>query len=180
MDPKRLELLRELIPQASTIAFLANPSGAATELSNRSLLAAAHSVGQRLIVLNASTSAEIDTAFATLARERAEGLMVEPDGFFLARRSQIIVLAARYAVPTVYSNPEFAKAGGLMSYSADLAESYRQAGLYIGRILKGENPADLPVLRPTKFIFAINLQSAKTLGLTIPETLLATADEVIQ
>jgi putative ABC transport system substrate-binding protein len=98
----------------------------------------------------------------------------------LARRSQIIVLAARYAVPTVYSNPEFAKAGGLMSYSADLAESYRQAGLYIGRILKGENPADLPVLRPTKFVFAINLQSAKTLGLTIPETLLATADEVIQ
>ena len=180
MGPKQLELLRGLVPKASTIAYLANPVGTGTELATQNVLAAARSVGQHLIVLNASTPAEIDTAFATLARERAGGLLVEPDAFFLARHTQLIVLAARYAIPAVYSGPEFPRAGGLMSYSDDRAESFRQAGLYLGRILKGEKPADLPVLQPTKFIFAINLSTAKALGLTVPATLLARADEVIE
>jgi len=180
MGPKQLELLRGLVPKASTIAYLANPVGTGTKLATQNVLAAARSVGQHLIVLNASTPAEIDTAFATLARERAGGLLVEPDAFFLARHTQLIVLAARYAIPAVYSGPEFPRAGGLMSYSDDRAESFRQAGLYLGRILKGEKPADLPVLQPTKFIFAINLSTAKALGLTVPATLLARADEVIE
>ena len=180
MGPKQLELLRGLVPKASTIAYLANPVGTGTKLTTQNVLAAARSVGQHLIVLNASTPAEIDTAFATLARERAGGLLVEPDAFFLARHSQLIVLAARYAIPAVYSGPEFPRAGGLMSYSDDRAESFRQAGLYLGRILKGEKPADLPVLQPTKFIFAINLSTAKALGLDVPPTLIARADEVIE
>jgi putative ABC transport system substrate-binding protein len=180
MGPKQLELLRGLIPKASTIAYLANPVGTGTELATQNVLAAARSVGQHLIVLNASTPAEIDTAFATLASERAGGLLVEPDAFFLARHSQLIVLAARYAIPAVYSGPEFPRAGGLMSYSDDRAESFRQAGLYLGRILKGENPADLPVLQPTKFTFAINLSTAKALGLEFPPSFHLRADEVIE
>ena len=180
MGPKQLELLRGLVPKASTIAYLANPVGTGTKLTTQNVLAAARSVGQHLIVLNASTPAEIDTAFATLARERAGGLLVEPDAFFLARHTQLIVLAERYAIPAVYSGPEFPRAGGLMSYSDDRAESFRQAGLYLGRILKGEKPADLPVLQPTKFIFAINLSTAKALGLDVPPTLIARADEVIE
>jgi putative ABC transport system substrate-binding protein len=180
MEPKRLELLRELVPQASTIAYLANPAGAATELANQNMLAAARSVGQRFVVLNASTPAEIDTAFATLVRERAGGLLVGADAFFVARRSQLIVLAARYAIPAVYFGPEFPRAGGLMSYSDDRADSFRQAGVYLGRILKGEKPADLPVLQPTKFTFAINLSTAKALGLEFPPSFHLRADLVIQ
>lgn len=180
MGPKQLELLRGLVPKASTIAYLANPVGTGTELAAQTVLAAARSVGQHLIVLNASTPAEIDTAFATLARERAGGLLVEPDAFFRARMSQLIVLTARYAIPAVYSGPEFPRAGGLMSYSDDRAESFRQAGLYLGRILKGEKPADLPVLQPTKFTFAINLSTAKALGLEFPPSFHLRADEVIE
>src|SRR5262249_27583928 len=154
--------------QASTIAFLANPANPAAEIIIRDLEAAARNTGQRLITLAASTPTEIDAAFAMLARERAGGLLVEPDQFFVARRSQIIVLAVRYAIPAVYHDPEFPRIGGLMSYSDDRAESFRQAGLYLGRILKGEKPADLPVLRPTKFTFAINLSTARALGLEFP------------
>jgi putative ABC transport system substrate-binding protein len=177
---KRLELLRELVPQASTVAYLVNPGNPATELNTGNLQIAARSVGQRPIVVNASTPPEIDTAFATLAREQAGGLLVEGDGFFEARRSQLIVLAARYTVPAIYFAPEFVSGGGLMSYSDDRAESFRQAGAYVGRILKGEKPADLPVLQPTKFQFAINVSTARALGLEFTPSFLVRADTVIE
>jgi putative tryptophan/tyrosine transport system substrate-binding protein len=180
IEPKRIELLRELVPQASTIAFLANPASASMALSIRNLQAAAQAVRQSIIIMNASTPAEIDSAFARLASERAGGLLVGGDAFFEARRSQIIVLAARYGTPAVYFASEFTRAGGLMSYSDDRAESFRQAGLYVGRILKGEKPADLPVLQPTKFTFAINLSTARAVGLEFPPSFLLRADEVIQ
>ena len=177
---KRLELLRELVPQASTVAYLVTPGNPATELNTRNLQTAAHSIGQRLIVMNAATPLEIDTAFATLAREQARGLLVEGDGLFEARRSQLIVLAARYIVPAIYFAPEFVSGGGLMSYSDDRAESFRQAGAYVGRILKGEKPADLPVLQPTKFQFAINVSTARALGLEFAPSFLVRADTVIE
>jgi putative ABC transport system substrate-binding protein len=177
---KRLELLGELVPQASTVAYLVNPGNPATQLNTRNLKTAARSVGQRLIVVNASTPPEIDTAFASLASEQAGGLLVEGDGFFNARRSQLIVLAARYAVPAIYFAPEFVSGGGLMSYSDDRADSLRQAGAYVGRILKGEKPADLPVLQPTKFQFAINVSTARALGLEFAPSFLVRADTVIE
>jgi putative ABC transport system substrate-binding protein len=144
--------------------------------------AAAGSVGQQIIVLNASTMDEIDTAFATIARQRAGALLVNNDIFFFftARRDKLVALAARYRVPTSYFARAFTEAGGLMSYSDDRFESDRQAAMYVGRILKGEKPADLPVLQPTKFDLAINVKTAKALGLTVPDTLLARADEVIE
>ena len=154
---------------------------AGTELKRLELLRElAHSIGQRLIVMNAATPLEIDTAFATLAREQARGLLVEGDGLFEARRSQLIVLAARYIVPAIYFAPEFVSGGGLMSYSDDRAESFRQAGAYVGRILKGEKPADLPVLQPTKFQFAINVSTARALGLEFAPSFLVRADTVIE
>ena len=177
---KRFELLRELVPQASTVAYLVNPGNPAAQLSTRNLQTAARGVGERLIVVNASTPTEIDTAFATLAREQAGGLLVEGDGFFEARRSQLIVLAARHTVPAIYFAPDFVSGGGLMSYSDDRAESFRQAGLYVGRILKGEKPADLPVLQPTKFQFAINVSTARALGLEFTPSFLVRADTVIE
>ena len=154
---------------------------AGTELKRLELLRElAHSLGQRLIVMNAATPLEIDTAFATLAREQARGLLVEGDGLFEARRSQLIVLAARYIVPAIYFAPEFVSGGGLMSYSDDRAESFRQAGLYVGRILQGEKPAALPVLQPTKFQFAINVSTARALGLEFAPSFLVRADTVIE
>jgi putative tryptophan/tyrosine transport system substrate-binding protein len=137
MEPKRLQLLRELVPQASTIAYLVNPANPVTQLNTRNIQSAARSVGQCLVVLTASTPAEIEAAFATLARERVGGLLVEGDSFFVVRRSQLIVLAVRYAIPAVYFDPEFARAGGLMSYTDDRGESFRQAGLYVGRYPQG-------------------------------------------
>ena len=180
MEPKRLELLGELVPQGATIAYLANPANPANQLNTRNIQTAARSVGQRLTVLNASTPPEIDTAFARLAREQAGGLLVEADGLFVARRSQLIVLAARYTVPAIYFAPEFVSGGGLMSYSDDRAESFRQAGLYVGRIRKGEKPAALPVLQPTKFQFAINVSTARALGLEFPPSFRLRANEVIE
>jgi putative ABC transport system substrate-binding protein len=180
MGPKRLELLRELVPQLSTIAYLVNPANAGARLVSQNLQTAAANVGQRLVVLNASSPAEIDAAFGALVREGAGGLLVEAEAFFVARRSQLIVLAARYAIPAVYFAPEFVSGGGLMSYGDDRAESFRQAGLYVGRILKGEKPTDLPVLQPTKFRFAINLSTAKALGLEFPPSFHLRADEVIE
>jgi putative ABC transport system substrate-binding protein len=162
------------------VAFLANPANPANQLNTQNIQTAAHSVGQRLTVVNASTPPEIDTAFARLAREQAGGLLVENDGFFVARRSQLIVLAARHAVPAIYFAPEFVSGGGLMSYSDDRAESFRQAGLYVGRILQGEKPAALPVLQPTKFQFAINVSTARALGLEFPPSFRLRADEVIE
>jgi putative ABC transport system substrate-binding protein len=180
MEPKRLEVLSELLPRATTIGYLANPAQANTRLNVHSIQSAAPKIVQRVIVVNASTAAEIDGAFAALARERIGGLLVEGDAFLSTRRSQLIVLAARYGIPAIYFDPGFVSAGGLMSYSDDRAESFRQAGLYIGRILKGEKAGDLPVLQPTKFQFAINLSTAKAIGIEVPATLLVRADEVVE
>jgi putative ABC transport system substrate-binding protein len=180
VEPKRLGLLREVAPQSSTIAYLVNPDNAATELNLQDLRAAAQRVGQGLMILAAHTGDEIDAAFATLVRQRAGGVVVEGDSFFFQRREQIVALAARHAMPAIYSVRAFTDAGGLMSYSSDRFEAERQAGNYVGRILKGDRPADLPVQQPTKFELAINLKAAKALGLTFPLPLLALADELIE
>jgi putative tryptophan/tyrosine transport system substrate-binding protein len=185
---KRLGLLHELVPKAVRVAVLVNP-GDATETTLRDLAAettlrdvqeAARTIGLQIQVLNASTSHEIDSVFATLAQERPDALFVAPSAFFTSRRVQLVNLAARERIPATYSSRETVETGGLMSYGTNIADSYRQVGVYAGKILNGAKPADLPVLQPTKFEFVINLQTARTLGLTIPETLLATADEVIQ
>jgi ABC-type uncharacterized transport system substrate-binding protein len=165
LGPKRLELLRELVPQATTIAFLVK---------------AARSVGQRIIVVSASNEKEIDAAFESVAGERAGALLVNVDAFFLSRRDQLVELAARYRVPASYNNGEYVKVGGLMSYGDNRTDSYRQVGVYAARVLKGEKPADLPVMQPTKFELFINLKTAKALGLEVPPLLLARADEVIE
>jgi putative ABC transport system substrate-binding protein len=178
---KRLGLLHEFVPAASRIAVLANPTDAMRTSSNvRDLEAAARALGLQIIVLMASTNEEIDAAFSTIARERADALFVLADSFFATRRVHLAILAARHAVPAAYGQRDYAEAGGLMSYGTNLADARRQVGVYTGRILRGEKPADLPVLQPTKFEFIINLQTAKTLGLDVPPTLLARADEVIE
>jgi putative tryptophan/tyrosine transport system substrate-binding protein len=177
---KRLALLHELIP-AATIATLvnsANPSFA--QIETRDLQAAADVLGVRMLVLNGGTANDIAGAFATLVERQAGALLISADSRFMAARDQITSLAARYAIPTMFGDRTSAAAGGLLSYGNDFPDVNRQVGLYAGRILKGEKPADLPVVQPTKFELVINLKTAKALGLTIPETLLATADEVIQ
>ena len=161
--------------------MLVNPTNATlTEAGLRDVQEAARTIGLQTHVLNSSTSREIDAAFATLARERPDALFVAADGFFVSRRVQITTLAARGRIPAASGPREFVEVGGLMSYGTDRADRFRQAGVYTGKILNGAKPADLPVLQPTKFEFVINLKTAKALGLTVPETLLATADEVIQ
>jgi ABC-type uncharacterized transport system substrate-binding protein len=180
LGPKRLELMRELVPQAAVIGILTNPTGI-TSLGNMTdVQAAARSVGQEIIILNASSVDEIDAAFTTAAEQRFGGLLIDVSGFFIGRRDQIVALAARHAIPANYSSRDFVEVGGLMSYGQDFSESNRQAGVYVGRIVKGERPADLPVLQPAKFEFVINLRTAKALSLTVPPTLLARADEVIE
>jgi putative tryptophan/tyrosine transport system substrate-binding protein len=178
---KRLGLLHELLPQAVNIAVLLNPANAATaEATLRDLQVAARTINVQIHFLRARTSSEIDVAFATLASERADALFVAPDGYFTSRRVQFSTLAARRAMPAVYSTRQFAEVGGLMTYGTDLADMFHQAGIYSGKILKGEKPADLPVVQSTKFEFVINLQTAKALGLDVPAQLLARADEVIE
>ena len=179
LTPKRLELLCELVPQATVIALLANPDNAGKQYV-RSRQAAARAKGVQLPVLMARTEDEIDTAFASLGQLQAGGLVVEADAFFNSRREQLLALASRYAVPTIYENRGFTAAGGLISYGIDNAALARQAGIYAGRILKGEKPADLPVQQPTIFELVVNLKTAKTLGLTAPPLILARADEVIE
>jgi len=179
LTPKRLELLCELVPQATVIALLANPDNAGKQYV-RSRQAAARAKGVQLPVLMARTEDEIDTAFASLGRLQAGGLVVEADAFFNSRREQLLALASRYAVPTIYENRGFTAAGGLISYGIDNAALARQAGIYAGRILKGEKPADLPVQQPTIFELVVNLKTAKALGLTAPPLILARADEVIE
>jgi putative ABC transport system substrate-binding protein len=178
---KRLALLHELVPKAVRVAVLLNPANAPNaETTLRDVQEAARVIGLQIHVLNARTSNEIDMAFATLERERPDALFVAADAFFTSRHSQIATLAARERIPAAYSVRDYAAAGGLMSYGTDVADRYRQTGVYTGKILNGAKPADLPVVQSTKFELVINLKTAKALGLTIPETLLATADEVIE
>ena len=173
---KRLELLHQLVPRAALIALLVNPN-VTTNDQVQDTLDAARVLGLRVDILKASNEDEIDAAFAA---PRAEALVVAANPFFTERRAHIIALAARHALPAVYSVREWAATGGLMSYSTSLKDAYRQGGVYVGRVLKSQKPADLPVIQSTKFDLVINLKTAKALGLTVPETLLATADEVIQ
>jgi putative ABC transport system substrate-binding protein len=177
---KRLDLLHELLPSAASIALLVNPSNPLTEPEMRGLRDAAPSLGLQLRTLPASTPSEIDAAFGTLVELRAGALVVSADTFFTNQRAQIVALAARHAVPAIYVYRLFPAAGGLMSYGADLADSYRLVGIYTGKILKGAEPADLPVQQAVKVELVINLKTAKALGLTIPATLIARADEVIE
>jgi putative ABC transport system substrate-binding protein len=177
---KGLALLHELVPSAATIGFLENPSNPASEVTRRDVLAAAPVIGVKLQILKAGTDREIDLAFVSLVQARAGALLVRNDLFFNNRIEQIIALAARYAIPTMYLYREFVVAGGLISYGTSLIEAYRQIGLYTGRILKGEKPADLPVIQATKLALIINLKTAKALGLQIPDRILALADEVIE
>jgi putative ABC transport system substrate-binding protein len=180
LGEKRLGLVREMVPNATVIAVLVNPANPVSAADAANVQAAAHAIGQRVRLLSASTSGEIDAAFATVARERPDALLVEAETLFLNQRDKVAALAARHAIPTMYGDREMVEAGGLISYGASRADAYRQAGIYTGRILKGEKPADLPVMLPTRFELVINLKTAKTLGLTVPDRLLAIADEVIE
>jgi putative ABC transport system substrate-binding protein len=178
---KRLGLLHELVPKAVRVAVLLNPANATSaETTFREVQVAARAIGLQIHVLNADTSAEIDAAFATLARERPDALFVAPSGFFTSRRAQLVNLAARERIPTAYGQRDYVAAGGLMSYGTTVADMYHQVGVYTGNILKGAKPADLPVVQSTRFEFVINLQTARALGIEVPPTLLATADDVIE
>jgi putative ABC transport system substrate-binding protein len=180
LEPKRLGLLGELRPHARTTAVLVNPNYYYAENQLSDIQTAAHNVGQEITILNASTIRDIDAAFARLVQMRADALLVVADPLFFDRTAQFVVLAARHAIPTLYSRREFAAAGGLMSYGASTNDSYRLLGVYAARILKGEKPGDLPIQFPTKFELVINLTTAKALGLEVPPSLLARADEVIE
>jgi putative tryptophan/tyrosine transport system substrate-binding protein len=176
---KRLELLRDLVPTVHRVAVLANPANAAsTEASD--VAAAARAMGLDIQVFNVNTGHAIDTTFATLGRERPDALFVTGGAFFISRRVQLALLAVRHAVPAAYGSREYAESGGLMSYGANLPDAWRQAGVYAGRILKGAKPSDLPVVQSSRFELVINLQAARALDLTVPPTLLARADEVIE
>jgi putative tryptophan/tyrosine transport system substrate-binding protein len=178
---KRLELLRALVTAATRVAVLVNPAHATnTESTLRDVEPAARDMGLQIQVLNASTSREIDAAFATIVRERPDALFVGNDALFSARRVQLVLLAGRHGVPAIYWDREFAEAGGLMTYGSNIVDVYRQLGVYVGRILKGAKPPDLPVIQSTKFELVINAQTARMLGLTVPDKLPATADEVIE
>ena len=179
---KRLGLLQELVPHAKRFAALVNPASQIAEAVNKNVQTAAAAIGQPVEIFNAASSGDIDMAFAAMVQKRTDAILVGPDPLFALRRVQLISLAARHAIPTIYPSPPrlFAEAGGLINYGSNIRERDHQIGIYTGRILKGERPADLPVMRPAKFEFIINLQTAKLLGMTVPTTLLATADEVIE
>jgi putative ABC transport system substrate-binding protein len=177
---KRLDLARELIGKGNTIGMLVNPDNPPSVAEGKAVQEAAAAVGQPLQILHASTQRHIDDAFAIIGQQRIGALLVSPDPFFLNERIKLVVLTARHALPTVFADREQAEAGGLMSYGARRRDTYRQAGSYAGRIVKGEKPAELPVMLPTKFDLVINLKTARSLGLDIPPTLLARADEVIE
>ena len=180
LHPKRLELLSELIPQARVIALLVNPDGPSAERIIRDTKEAARAKELQLAVLKAGTEGEIDAAFASLAELHAGGVVVAGDAFFANRRDQLVSLASRHAVPAIYMWSDFTAAGGLISYGIDNIDIWRQAGIYAGRILRGEKPADLPVQQPTRFELVVNLKTAKALGITVPPSILGRADEVIE
>jgi len=180
LGAKRIALLRELAPNTHALGLLVNPNNPNAEPETADVEAAAQSMHAQVQVLPASNGEEIEAAFATLARSKLDGLVVNPDPIFFPRRDQIVALAARQVVPTIYYSREYAEAGGLMSYGASFTWLYRLCGTYVARVLKGAKPADLPVVQPTRFELVINAKTAKTLGLTVPPTLLAAADEVIE
>jgi ABC-type uncharacterized transport system substrate-binding protein len=178
--PKQLDVLRELIPAAALVGFLVNPNNPNAESDSNSARMAADALGRNLLVVSARTSDEVESGFATLTQQQVRALLVSADPLFISRRERLVALAARHGVPTMYNAREYALAGGLVTYGPDEADAFRQAGVYVGRILKGERPSDLPVLQATKFELAINLKTARALGLDVPPSLLARADEVIE
>jgi putative ABC transport system substrate-binding protein len=181
LQAKRMELLRELVPTATRVAILVNPANPTnTETTLREVGGAARAMGLQIQVFNASTSREIDAAFVTLGRERPDALFVSSEGFFVSRRVQVAILAAQRSIPAVYGAREQAEAGGLISYGSNISDAWRQVGVYVGRILQGAKPAELPVMQASKFELVINHQTARSLGLTVPSSLLAIADEVIE
>ena len=180
LGPKQLELLQELLPGRGRVAFLVNPSNLNSRIDGHEIQAAADALGQYLEVLTASTENELDATFTTMVQERIDALLVKPDLFFISQRERLAALASRHAVPAIYSLPAFVEVGGLMSYGTDLLHSYQQAGIYAGKILRGAKPADLPIQQSIKFKLVINVKAAKALGLTVPPSLLARADEVIE
>jgi ABC-type uncharacterized transport system substrate-binding protein len=177
---KRLELARELIPRGTTIAALVNPDNPPSVTEGTTLQNAAAALGQPIQIINASTEGQIDSAFAAIAQQKFGALLVSSDPLFFIARKMLVVLTARYALPTIFADREQAEAGGLISYGASRPDAYRQAGNYLGRVVKGEKPGDLPVVLPTKFVLLINLKTASALGITVPQSVLSRADEVIE
>jgi putative tryptophan/tyrosine transport system substrate-binding protein len=180
LGAKRLELLRQLVPKATTIAMLVRPDTTETEAERIDVQNAAQALGQELVVFDVTSRRDIEAAFATFVERRAGGLLVGTGPFLTSNRERVVALAARYGVPAIYPLREYASAGGVMSYGTSISDAYRQSGVYAGRILKGEKPADLPVIQSTKFELVLNLQTAKALGIDVPDKLLALADEVIE
>jgi putative ABC transport system substrate-binding protein len=180
LGAKRLELLHELVPSATVFAMILNPKSPNADVQLKDAQTAAHAIGQQIRIFDASTEAEIDAAFASIAKQKFDALLVGTDPFFTSQRDRLIALAARNRIPAIYSVREYTQAGGLMSYGASLTDAYRQAGIYAGRILKGTQPTDLPVMQSTKFELVINLKTAKALGLDVPWFLQQRADEVIE
>jgi putative tryptophan/tyrosine transport system substrate-binding protein len=180
LAPKRLELLHELVPAPAAIAMLVNPTSPYVDSETKDVMASARALGRHIQVLNASTGSEIDVAFTSLVQQGVRALLVSGDPFFDSQRDRLIVLAAHHSIPAIYQWREFPMIGGLMSYGTSILDAYRQSGIYVGKVLKGAKPADLPVMQPTKFEFVINLRTSKALRIEIPPKLLTFADEVIE
>ena len=180
LGPKRLGILHELVPNASALAVLVNPNNPNAETDIKELQEAGRSIGKEIVVFKASAPAEFEAAFATLAKQQGAALLVSGDPFFNSQQPQLVALAARYSIPAIYELRGFAMAGGLASYGTSISDAYRRAGVYTGQILKGAKPQDLPVMQPTTFELVINLRTAKALGINVPATLLARADDVIE